>query len=135
MSTHRRRARELALQFEFQKEFCEQEDRNTRLNHFRQSFDEPKEIWEYAILLIEGVEKSIDEIDKALNGVANNWSVERMALVDRNILRIAVFEIRVLDVPPNAVINEALEIAKKYGNSESAAFINGLLDEIVKQAH
>lgn len=74
-----------------------------------------------------------EEIDEGLSDCASNWSLERMAAIDRNILRVAAVEIRFLEsIPSNATINEAVEIAKRYGDRDSVAFINGILDRFAK---
>ncbi len=83
--------------------------------------------------LVTGTIRNIGEIDKVLQGAAENWDLNRMAAVDRNILRLAIFEILYRkDIPSAVTINEALEIAKKYSSLESVPFINGLLDKVAK---
>jgi len=85
----------------------------------------------YSRVLIEGICQHLDEIDTLLAEHSHNWRVERMSSVDRNILRIAVFEMRYSgEVPAQVVINEALEIAKHYSINDSVAFINGILDAV-----
>ncbi|MFW6367096.1 MAG: transcription antitermination factor NusB [bacterium] len=75
------------------------------------------------------------EIDASLQECASNWTLERMAAIDRNILRVAAVEIRFLEnIPANATINEAVEIAKRYGDRDSAAFINGILDRFAQNS-
>ncbi len=77
--------------------------------------------------------RHINEVDAAIKDAAEHWVLERMAAVDRNILRFATFELLYSpDVPPAVVIDEALEIAKRFSSTESAAFINGILDRIAK---
>lgn len=86
---------------------------------------------EYAIRLIEGVIQRQAEIDAAILATTHNWSLSRMATVDRTILRIATFELGFCpDVPPRVSINEAIELAKKYSTEKSSAFVNGILDRI-----
>ncbi len=80
---------------------------------------------------IEGVERHRGEIDDIIRKYARNWRLERMSAIDRNILRIAVFEIRFCpSVPGKVAINEAIEIAKEFGGEEAPSFINGILDRI-----
>jgi N utilization substance protein B len=75
------------------------------------------------------------EIDRRIADVAENWSVERMAVVDRNILRLGVYELLYQpDTPPRVVINEAVELAKRFGSAESPAFVNGILDRLAPQS-
>ncbi len=84
--------------------------------------------------LVRGVAEHRDAIDKLLQDSSTNWRVARMAVVDRNILRMGVFEIQHLkDIPPRVTLNEAIEIGKRYGTGESGAFINGILDKIATQ--
>jgi len=130
----RRKSRELALQVEFQREFVRDVDVKTSLEYFKKSFSAPMEVWSYAEELLQGIYQHKEEIDNLIQSHSSNWKMERMAMVDRNLLRIAVFEICFSQgqIPPNAAINEAIEIAKKYGTTESAAFLNGILDEIAK---
>ncbi len=88
----------------------------------------------FAETLIRGVTDHKDEVDKLLGAASVNWRVARMAMVDRNILRIATFELSHLkEIPPRATLNEAIEIGKRYGTSDSSAFINGILDKIATQ--
>ncbi len=80
---------------------------------------------------VEGVWEHREEIDDLIRRAAENWRLERMALVDRNILRLGAYEIcRSADVPYVVAINEAVDLAKRYGSEESGAFINGILDKI-----
>ena len=86
---------------------------------------------EFAERLVKGVASDLATIDECISSASDNWSVARMAKVDRNVLRIAVYEIqRCADIPRPASINEALEIGKKFSNQEAARFINGILDQI-----
>lgn len=130
--TARRQARELALQILFQTEFAPQISAQTLLDVFEQSVD--AETLSYAETLIAGVQAKKAEIDSKIQASSAHWKVERMATIDRNILRIAVFEMKLAADPikENIVINEAVEIAKKYGTTESGSFVNGLLDQVGK---
>jgi len=85
----------------------------------------------YAVRLVEGIRARRDEIDGLIDGTSRNWRVGRMAVVDRNILRIAVFEmLEDAFLAPAIIIDEALEIAKRYSGEEAAVFINGVLDAV-----
>ena len=87
----------------------------------------------YAEYLCLGVTQNIKKIDSLLSSFSRHWKVGRMGIVERNILRIAVFEIKFMeDLPNNVTINEAIEISKIYGDKESPMFINGILDAIAK---
>ena len=129
----RRRARELALQLLYQHEMTA-----APLEQMQQDFDEWKNategIREFADVLIRGTLHNIEEIDGELAAQTANWRLERLAAVDRNILRLAMFELLFqAETPPAVVIDEAIEIAKKYGAEESARFVNGVLDGFVKR--
>lgn len=140
----RRKARELALQGLYALEFgaptvdgVVRELR--RLAHEPASSDEDLATLvraegatlDFAEKLVRGVAAHRDEIDQLLGECSTNWKVPRMAMVDRNILRMATFELRWLeDIPPKVTLNEAIEIAKRYGTADSGAFINGILDRV-----
>lgn len=130
--TARRQARELALQILFQTEFAPQISFQTFLEVFEQSLE--PEVTEYAHLLVSGVQRNKEAVDAKIQASSAHWKVERMATIDRNILRIAVFEMKFASDPlkENIAINEAVEIAKKFGTTESGSFINGLLDQVSK---
>jgi transcription antitermination protein NusB len=133
MNQDRRNARELALQLLFQSEFAPQ----ISVNAFLQLYDNKygTDTIEYAEQIIKGVAESKTKIDEKISSVSRNWKVERMALVDRNILRVAIFEMKLAHekLSEKIVINEAIEIAKKYGNTDSAGFINGILDQVGRE--
>jgi N utilization substance protein B len=90
---------------------------------------------DFALGLVRGVLDDVQGLDTRIEAASTNWRLPRMPVVDRNILRVGAFEIlHRSDVPAPVVINEALEIAKKFGGSESRAFVNGILDRIAKEA-
>ncbi len=92
-----------------------------------------REMLEFASLLCRGVLENLDTIDGTLNGCSEHWKVSRMSIVDRNILRLSVYEMAFLsDIPVPVTINEAIEVAKEFGSETSAAFVNGILDKIGK---
>lgn len=130
----RHQSRELALQILFQIEFAPQIQYAEFLEVFEQSFDQ--DVIDYADLLITGVKNNKDQIDLLIQKSSQHWKIERMAIVDRNILRMAIFEMTIMKDPlkPNIVINEAVELAKKYGSTDSSSFVNGLLDQVAKEA-
>lgn len=124
----RRRAREYALQMLFQHEFA---GGDFDVSSFWKDKREGKDVEEFAEAIVRGTIKNLAAIDAEIRRVAEHWVIERMAAVDRNILREAAYELLFRpDIPPAVTINEALEIAKKYSSSESASFINGILDRI-----
>ncbi|MCB0369138.1 MAG: transcription antitermination factor NusB [Bdellovibrionales bacterium] len=133
MKIERRQARELALQLLFQSEFAPQISVNSFLQVYDNNFS-PETI-QYAEVIIKAVQAHQSQIDEKISSVSRNWKVDRMAIVDRNILRISIYEMKISteQLSSKIVINEAIEIAKKYGSSESASFINGILDQISRE--
>ncbi len=89
---------------------------------------------DYAGALVRGVLDKKGEIDSAIEASSENWSIERMPVVDRNIMRIAVYEMRYSDIPFKVAIDEAVELAKRFGTEESGAFVNGILDRVHREA-
>jgi transcription antitermination protein NusB len=130
----RRRARELALQMMFQAEFAPPSAAAEILKRFQEEFDVPKDVVEYAELLTQGIFLHKDQIDGAIQSASAHWKIQRMALVDLNVMRIAVFEMKFAasPLPPKVAINEAVEIAKRYGSTDSGSFVNGILDQTSK---
>ncbi|MCI5223674.1 MAG: transcription antitermination factor NusB, partial [Candidatus Electrothrix sp. AR4] len=129
----RRKSRELALQFfyghDLQKRPGTEDTLQAELQEFFVCFKNEQKALPYAEQLIVGICARQQDIDSALSRCSHHWRMERMALVDRNILRIAAYEMQyVEDVPATVVINEALEIAKRYAEPDAVAFINGILD-------
>ncbi len=128
--TVRRRAREIALQVLYQLDISRGDPREAMdryFDHFRPS-DKARD---FCRRVVEGVWSDREEIDRLIEENAENWTLTRMAVVDRNILRMAVFEFQHCpDIPFKASLNEAIELAKKFGTDESSAFINGILDKI-----
>jgi len=91
------------------------------------------EIREFCKRIIYGVYENLKAIDEKISKYATNWQLKRMAIIDRNILRLGVFELQYApDIPPKVTINEAVELAKRYGDLESSKFVNGILDKIHK---
>ena len=136
----RRKSRETALQFlfghDFQDRSCDPDALRGELDEFCGNFESSEKTLPYARQLVEGICQHQETIDKQISSHSHNWRVSRMSLVDRNILRIAAFEMQhVEDVPATVAINEALEIAKRFAEPDSVSFINGILDAIqVKSA-
>lgn len=125
----RRKSRELALQVLFQADFCPDQDEQTvRIPILNKAISQVRS---FAELLVKGVSLHRDEIDGIIGRYTEHWSPERMALIDRCVLRFSTFELLYLEeIPPKVTINEAIEIAKKYGSEDSGAFVNGILDHI-----
>ena len=129
----RRKAREVALQALYQDELLQPGDRFS-FELFCSHFQVNKKAIPYARILLVGIREKAGEIDLRIAKYAENWRLERMSVVDRNILRLAVFElIYQNDIPANVAINEAVDIAKRYSTDDSGPFINGILDAMVKE--
>jgi transcription antitermination factor NusB len=125
----RRKARELALQLLFQIDFTG--DRIEIPPSFWTENESLPQVKAFTEILVNGVLKHLSEIDPMIEKYTQHWSRDRMAAIDRNILRFAIFELLYLkEIPPKVTINEAIEIAKKYGSEDSGAFVNGILDHI-----
>jgi len=126
----RRKAREYALQLLFQQDSRQQRDLLSE--SFQLDRPLPKPIKGFSDCLVQGVTEHLAEVDLLIRKYTDHWSLERMAFVDRNILRIAIFELLYLDdIPAKVTLNEAIEIAKRYGDESSSAFINGILDRML----
>lgn len=129
----RRKARESTLQILFQLEFNDPQPEKV-LNLFWESRRTSKEIKDYSSWLVKGIISHKKKIDDIIQSVSEHWRISRMAVVDRNVLRIAVFELLFEENIASAVIiNEAIEIARKYSSMEAATFVNGILDAIRKE--
>ena len=128
--TRRSRAREVALQVLFQ------DDLNPGLNpaeadQFLRTRLRDDELIEFSRALVSGVRRNRAELDKMLGQTADNWTIDRMAATDRNVLRIGAFEILFHGTPDRVAINEAVELAKRYGSGHSSQFVNGILDRFL----
>ena len=86
----------------------------------------------FANKLFEGAAKDADELDALIVQHAKNWRLERMAIIDRAVLRLAIFELRAGETPPKVILNEAVELAKKFSSEDAGAFVNGILDAVRK---
>ena len=126
----RTRARELALQFLYQLDLRGAEFLG-EMKGFLRDEESDKGTREFAAHLIQGTAEHLEEINEVIRAVAQNWDIERMAVIDRNVLRMATFELlHCNDIPPKVSINEAIELGKRYSTQNSGGFINGVLDKI-----
>ena len=131
----RRKAREIALQALFQFDFTKNDDENL----IEMLIKETKGLNQQSILftreIIKGTIANLEAIDATIKTVSNDWKIERMAAVDRNIVRMAVYELKFNseDTAPKIIINEAIEIAKIFGSDESSRFVNGILGALIKK--
>lgn len=129
----RRKARENTLQILFQLEFDNSKPENV-FDSFWKNKRATKEIKEHSRWLVDKVTSQRENIDRLIQSVSANWRISRMAIVDRNILRMAVCELLYEEnLAPAIVINEAIEIAKKYSSEDGATFVNGILDAVRKE--
>lgn len=129
----RRRARELTLQLLYQYELTGASPEQMQA-HFDEWAQAPANVRRFAGDLLEGVIGNLEGIDTELQQQTAHWRLERLAAVDRNILRLAFYELLFhSDTPPAVVIDEAIEIAKRFGSGESARFVNGVLDGFLKR--
>ena len=129
----RRKSREIAIQVLYQLEINESEIEDA-LQVFCDMFRPEKEFMDFATHLLKGVFQHQKEIDHIIRKTSDHWSLSRMALVDRSIIREAIFELLYCpDIPAKVTIDEAVEIAKKFSTHKSSAFINGILDKVAHQ--
>ena len=127
-------AREHALKILYQTDITRQPLEGAFEAYWKEEPTKDTEIITYAKLLSEGVRTHLKAIDDKISDYATNWQLTRMAVIDRNILRLGLFELKYTsDIPPKVAINEAVELAKKYGDLESSKFVNGILDKIHKK--
>ncbi len=131
--SRRSRAREVALQILFE------DDVNPRttvadMKSFVSGRLNSPDLEEFCMSLILGVRRNQGELDQLLSKTADNWSLSRMASTDRNVLRLGAYEILYTETPDRAAINEAVELAKRFGSAQSAQFVNGILDKFLHRA-
>ena len=127
----RRKSREFALQMLFQWEMGKQDPSRIEAG-FWQNARAQKSTREFANQLFENAAARSAELDKVITSYARNWRIERMPAIDRAILRLAISEMRTTGTPGKVIINEAIELAKTFSSEDSAPFINGILDAVLK---
>ena len=128
----RRVSREMALKALFQIDLVST-NLEDALKYTFENVELSDEVKEFSLILVRGVMSNLSEIDKVINNYTNNWSLERITNIDRSILRMAIYEILYLkNIPKSVSINEAVELAKKYGTKSSFSFVNGVLGKIDK---
>ena len=132
MVSSRRHARQLALQQLFRWEFDQNQNREIEIT--KNSRTTSPEVREFAKQIEEGVLSHHHELDQLINRFAVEWTVDRMPVVDRNILRWAIFELLwIPNIPAKVTLNEAMELAKRFADDEARRFINGLLDHLLRE--
>ncbi len=127
----RSRAREVALQLLYALDLNPQQQPDSAEEFLARRLHGDRELIQFARSLVAGVQRNRDEIDEMLAARAQNWTLDRMAATDRNILRLGAYEIVYTDAPPRVAINEAVELAKRFGTRHSAQFVNGVLDRVM----
>ena len=130
--TRRSRAREIVLQLLFQDD-VNPPDTAAATVDFLSSRLQSEEMIDFAKSLLAGVRRNRDELDALLSETAENWTLDRMAATDRNVMRLGAFEILYTDTPSAVAINEAVELAKRFGSRQSAQFVNGILDKLLQK--
>jgi N utilization substance protein B len=129
----RTRARECALKILYEIDVSGNSYKESLENFWQFQEEKDRSVVDFATGLVEGTIGNLEQIDKEISRFATNWQLKRMAVIDRNILRLATFELLFVDdIPPKVSINEAVELAKKFGDIESGRFVNGVLDKINK---
>jgi len=126
-------AREFSLQILYQIDICHEACEEVLKNFWQAKAEEEieEEVKLFSADLVKGTVDNLAAIDEKITQFATNWQLERMAFVDRNILRLGVFELVFRpDIPPKVTINEAVELAKKFSGKEAGKFVNGILDKI-----
>jgi N utilization substance protein B len=126
----RSRAREVALQVLYQDDLNPGQE-PSRADAFLRNRLHQSELIEFAQSLVAGVRRNRQELDQILTQTADNWTLERMAATDRNVLRLGAYEILYSETPDRVAINEAVELAKRFGAKQSPQFVNGILDRLL----
>ena len=130
--TRRSRARDVALQLLFQFDFNAKVERLSQERFVRERLNDAS-LEPFCLGLFDGVQSHRADIDKDLTEAAENWRLQRMAGVDRNVLRLGAYELLFEPgIPAASAINEAIELARRYGSKDSAGFVNGVLDRIAR---
>jgi len=128
----RSKARAIALSLLYQIEISKV-DSHQAFNSYLENYPQEQKVIDFFSLLVEGVRINISSIDSLIKKHVKNWEIGRMAVIDRNILRMGCFELLFSeDIPPKVAINEAIELAKRFGDVDSPRFVNGILDKIYK---
>ncbi len=130
--SRRSRAREIVLQVLYQNELNPEQPDFVRTRFVEARLGHNDKLVAFARSLIDGVREHRETLDQALGRTAMNWRLSRMAATDRNVLRLGAYELLHTDAPGRVVINEAIVLARRYGSDNSASFVNGVLDKLMK---
>lgn len=132
----RTKARQKALVILYQSEMTKRTIRESTAHFWSDFGTVDPQVKTFTERLVHGIQEHLEKIDPLISLYATNWQIKRMAAIDRNILRIGAFELLYTDdIPPKVAINEAVELAKRYGDLESSKFVNGVLDKMHKTEH
>lgn len=127
-------ARECALKILYQVEIASRPADKAIAAFWEQEPEHDGDVRDFAAVIVEGIYANLAAIDQKISDYATNWQIKRMAVIDRNVLRMGMYELKhATGIPPKVAINEAVELAKKYGDMESSKFVNGILDKVHKQ--
>ena len=129
--SRRSRAREIVLQVLYQDDLNTDQPEDIRLRFMNARLNHDTALVEFAEDLLNGVRRYRDTVDQQLEEIARNWKLSRMAATDRNVLRLGAYEILFTETPDRVVVNEAIELAKRYGTNNSSQFVNGVLDRLM----
>ncbi len=130
--SRRRRVREVVLQILYADDLNPQRNQGDVAKFMRDRLLNDFELITFANSLLGGVRRNRPELDAQLQKLADHWSLERMSATDRNVLRLGAYEILHAETPGRVAINEAVELARRYGTRQSAQFVNGILDRVLK---
>jgi len=131
----RRRAREVVLQILYQRDLNSDPVFDVEDDFLRGRLHNDDALFDFAKGLVRGVVGNREKLDEHLQAAADNWRISRMAVTDRAVLRLGAYEILLSDTPDRVAINEAIDLAKRYGTKNSAQFVNGILDRLLKSAN
>ena len=129
--SRRSRAREIVLQALYQDDLNTDQPEDIRLRFINARLNQDRSLVEFAEDLLAGVRRHRDKVDQQLEEIARNWKLSRMAATDRNVLRLGAYEILFTETPNRVAVNEAIELAKRYGTNNSSQFVNGVLDRLM----
>lgn len=129
--SRRSRAREIVLQILYQDDLNPDQPEDIRQRFINARLNHDVAMVEFAERLLAGVRLHLDQVDQQLEETAKNWKLSRMAATDRNVLRLGAYEILFSETPDRVAINEAIELAKRYGTNNSSQFVNGVLDRLM----
>lgn len=132
--SRRSRARAIVLQILYQDDLNPTQPEDVKIRFVNSRLKNNQALINFADQLILGVRQHRDELDDKLAKIADNWRLSRMAATDRNVLRLGAYELLHTDTPAPVVINEAIELARRYGSDQSAQFVNGVLDRLLKRS-